>query len=92
MLLWESHIGEGHWGFRFCGFGYFLDRFFGFCAKKTFNKTFHGFDVHCSLRIFRFFASGFRFSRKILTVFGLISNAVFGFSNLTFLGSGFSSI
>ena len=23
----------GHWDFRFCGFGYFLDRFFGFVAK-----------------------------------------------------------
>ena len=39
----------GHWDFRFCGFGYFLDRFFGF-------------DGHCGLRIFRFLASGFRFS------------------------------
>ena len=39
----------GHWDFRFCGFGYFLDRFFGF-------------GVQCGLRIFRFLASGFRFS------------------------------
>ena len=23
-----------HWDFRFCGFGYFLDRFYGSCAKK----------------------------------------------------------
>ena len=36
---------EGHWGFRFCGFGYFLDRFFGFCAKKT-----SVFRFCCSLR------------------------------------------
>ena len=39
----------GHWDFGFCGFGYFLDRFFGFGG-------------HCGLRIFRFLASGFRFS------------------------------
>ena len=37
---------EGHWGFRFCGFGYFLDRFFGFCAKKT-----SVFRFCCSLRV-----------------------------------------
>ena len=39
----------GHWDFRFCGFDYFLDRFFGFGG-------------HCVLRSFRFLASGFRFS------------------------------
>ena len=38
----------GHWDFRFCGFAYFLERFFGF-------------DVHCGLRILRFLAFGFRF-------------------------------
>ena len=37
-------------------FQLFLDRFFGF-------------GVHCGLRIFRFLAFGFRFSRKILTGF-----------------------
>ena len=35
---------------RFCGFGYFLDRFFGF-------------GVHYGLRIFRNLVFGFRFSR-----------------------------
>ena len=34
-------IRGGHWDFRFCGFGYFLDQFFGF-------------GVHCGSRIFRF--------------------------------------
>ena len=56
----------GHWDFRFCGFGYFLDRFFGFCCKRL---RFFGFGGHCGLRIFRFLASGFRFSWKILAVF-----------------------
>ena len=46
--------GGGHWEFRFCGFGYFLDRF-------LFQKY-------------------------------LISDAVFGFSYLTYFGSGFSQI
>ena len=50
---------RGHWDFRFCGFGYFLDRFFGFCAKRLW---FFGFGVHCGLRIFRLSASGFRLS------------------------------
>ena len=40
------------------GFGNFLDRFFGFCAKRRF----FGFGVRFGLRIFRFLASGFRFS------------------------------
>ena len=55
----EREYGGGHWDFRFCGFGYFLDRFFGFCAKRLW---FFGFGVRCGLRIFRFLASGFRFS------------------------------
>ena len=31
-----SHIllGGGHWDFQFCGFGYFLDRFFGFSVLE----------------------------------------------------------
>ena len=33
----EREYGGGHWHFRFCGFGYFLDRFFGFCAKRLFR-------------------------------------------------------
>ena len=58
--------GGGHWDFRFCGFGYFLDRFLCFCAKKI---RFFGFGVYYGLRIYRFSACGFRFSRKIQTSF-----------------------
>ena len=36
---------------------------------KTVDRLF-GFGVHCGLRIFRFLALGFRFSRKILTDLG----------------------
>ena len=48
-------------------FSYFLDRFFGFCAKKI---RFFGFGVPCGLQIFHFLASGFRlFRRKKIAVF-----------------------
>ena len=26
---------EGHWDFRFCGFSYFLDRFFGSSKREV---------------------------------------------------------
>ena len=60
----RDKLEEG--GIGIFGFGYFLDRFFGFSAKKLW---FFGFGVHCGLRIFRFLAFGFRFSRKVLTGF-----------------------
>ena len=60
-ILWLSEGGIGIFGF-----GYFLDRFFSFCCKRL---SFFGFGGHCGLRIFRFLASGFRFSWKILAVF-----------------------
>ena len=41
----------GRWDFRFCGFGHFLDRFFGFCTEK---RRFFGFGVCCGLRFFLF--------------------------------------
>ena len=52
-------VGGGHRDFRFCGFGHFLDRLFGFCVKRF---QFFGFGVQCGLRIFRFLASAFGFS------------------------------
>ena len=42
-------LDEG--GVGFCGFGHFLDRFFGFCTEKL---RFFGFGVCCGLRFFRF--------------------------------------
>ena len=75
--------GGGRWDFRFCGFGYFLARLFDFCVKKISVSWFW-----CSLRFvdISFFAwNTNRFS-------DLISDAVFGFSYLTYLSSGFSSI
>ena len=51
-----SYKRGGHWDLRFCGFGYFLERFFGFCAKRL---RFFGCGVPCGLRLFRFLASAF---------------------------------
>ena len=66
VVLCSTRDRRGALGFLVLRFGYFLDRFFGLCAKKV---RFFGFGVHCGLRIFRFLAFGFRFSRKILTGF-----------------------
>ena len=49
MVTKATIIRGGIGDLRFCGFGYFLDRFFGFGR-------------HRGLRIFRFLASGSRFS------------------------------
>ena len=53
-------MGEGHWGLRFCGFGYFLDRFFGFCAKKKFGFTVLIFIAVCGFSGFSHLVFGFR--------------------------------
>ena len=37
-------LGVGHWDFRFCGFGYFLDRFFGFGGHCGWHTVFRGLD------------------------------------------------
>ena len=52
FLLIEGDVG-------IFGFGYFLDRFFGFFGKRL---RFLGFGVHCGFGIFRVLASGFRFA------------------------------
>ena len=60
----------------------FLDRFFGFCAKKL---RFLGFGVH-----FPFFSIWFSvFAKNINGFSDLISDAVFGFSSWTDLGFRF---
>ena len=60
-------LTRGHWDFWFCGFGYFLDWFFGFCTKNF--CQFLGFGVHCSLPIFCFLTFSFPFLQKILSGF-----------------------
>ena len=92
--------GGGDWDFWSCGFGYFLDQYFGFCAIKLqffgfgAKKNF-GFRFWCSLRFadFPFFNIWFSvFAKNTKGLSDLISDTVFGFSYLTYLGSGFSSI
>ena len=78
--------GGGHWDFRFCGFGYFFDRVFSFWAKIL---RFFGFTVHRGLRIFRFLASGFRFSIDPSGFSVLVSNVVVGFSYFVLFGLRF---
>ena len=74
---------RGALGFSVLRFCLFFISIFPFLSRK---RRFLGLGVHCGLRIFHFLASGFRFSRKKY----LISDAVFGFSCLTYFGSGFS--
>ena len=58
-MFFRSPAGGGHWDFRFCGFGHFLDRFFGFSVLV--------YVAVCSF--FNFLAFGFRFLAKIQAVF-----------------------
>ena len=79
--------GGGHWDFRFCGFGYFSDRFFGFCAKRL---RFFCFAVHCGLRVFRFLASGFSAFVENTNGFSvLLSDVLFRFSYFILFGFRF---
>ena len=50
------------------------------------NFGFFGFDVRCSLSIFRFLEFAFRFSSKILMGLDLVPDVVSGFP---YFGSGF---
>ena len=83
FLIFNWSGPEG--GIGIFSFGYFLDRFFDFSV----------FRFWCSLRFadFPFLSSWFSVIAKNTNGFSdLISDAVFGFSYLTYLGSGFSSI
>ena len=69
---------------------FFLDPFFGFVPKKL---RFLNFGFSLQFVDFLFFSIWFSvFTKNINWFSDLISNVVFGFSHLTFLGSGFSSI
>ena len=71
------------WDFWFRGFGYFFRSVFWF-SQFWFSLQFVDF---------LFFSIWFSvFTKNINWFSDLISNVVFGFSHLTFLGSGFSSI
>ena len=72
----------------FCGFGYILDRFFGFCAKKLRVFRF-GVRAVCGFSVFNIWFSVF--AKNIDGFSDLIFDAVFDFSCLTYFGSGFFS-
>ena len=78
---------EGALGFSVLGFWLFFRSVFGFSAKKL---RFLGFGVHCGLRIFRFVAFGFRFSRKILMGFRIFIFDLFGFRFLFDLSGNYA--
>ena len=74
----------GHWDFRFCGFGYFLDRFL--CQKTSV------FRFWCSLRFADFSFFCFWFSVFVENTSGfsvLLSNVLFGFSYFVLYGFPF---
>ena len=58
-MVTEGGIGIFGFGYFLIGFSVFVSKDFGFCVKRL---RFFGFGVQCNLRIFRFLASGFRFS------------------------------
>jgi len=91
LIVALTLVGRGeHWDFRFCGFGHFLDRFLGLCAKRL---RFFDFGVRCGLRIFRFLSTRFSVSVEIIAVFRFYYPMwILGFPILSCLGSCFSSI
>ena len=70
-------------GFSVCGFGHFLDRFFGLCAKRLrlFDFGFADFSF------FKHPVFGFRRNSSGFSV--LLSNVVFGFSYFVLFGFQF---
>ena len=76
--------------FGFAVLAIFLDRLFGFCTKKL---QFFSFGFSLRFADFTFFSIWFSvFAKNTREFSDLISDAVFGFSYLTYLGSGFSTI
>ena len=67
----RKFLRGGHWDFRFCGFGYLLDRFLGFCCKRL---RFFGFGGHCGLRIFSFFSIWFSVFVKNTSGFSVLES------------------
>ena len=80
MKLWYVKCKRrGRWDFRFCGFGQFLVRFFGF--HTLIKLRYFGFGVLHGLRVFSGLVFGFRFLSTMMAVFRIsLSNAFYGFS------------
>ena len=87
LIMCVSCLSRRALGFSVLRFWLFFRSVFGFCAKKL---RFLGFGVHCGLRIFRFLAFGFRFSRKILMGFQIFIFDLFGFQFLFDLSGNYA--
>ena len=70
----------GRWDFRFCGFGQFLVRFFGFIFAL--KNWFFGFIVLRGLRVFSNLVFSFRFLSTMMAVFRIFPavQCIYGFS------------
>ena len=77
----KSQRGE-YWDFRFCGFGYLRDRFFGFCVNKSSVLRFCFLLRFANFSVFSIWSSVF--VKNTIGLSDLVSYVVFGFS---FLGS-----
>ena len=81
----------GEWDFRFCGFGYFSDRFFrSLCQKTAVFRFCRVVTVVCGFSVLKHLVFGICKKKKKKNGFtNLVSDVMFGFS---YLGSSCSSI
>ena len=78
----------GEWDFRFCGFGYFSDRFFrALCQKTAVFRFCRVVTVVCGFSVLKHLVFGKKKKKNGFT--NLVSDLIFGFS---YLGSSCSSI
>ena len=83
----------GEWDFRFCGFGYFSDRFFrALCQKTAVFRFCRVVTVVCGFSVLKHLVFGIckkKKKKKKNRFTNLVSDLIFGFS---YLGSSCSSI
>lgn len=80
----------GEWDFRFCGFGYFSDRFFrALCQKTAVFRFCRVVTVVCGFSVLKHLVFGICKKKKKNGFTNLVSDLIFGFS---YLGSSCSSI
>ena len=84
-------VNVGEWDFRFCGFGYFSDRFFrSLCQKTAVFRFCRVVTVVCGFSVLKHLVFGICKKKKKKNGFtNLVSDVIFGFS---YLGSSCSSI
>ena len=83
-------VTVGEWDFRFCGFGYFSDRFFrSLCQKTAVFRFCRVVTVVCGFSVLKHLVFGICKKKKKNGFTNLVSDVIFGFS---YLGSSCSSI